>query len=1010
MASADMALQERPDSGSSAMDMDMEISSAHRSLLSATGAALTFAASFHRDAQACRGTLERQQLHEIYRDKILAIDGIAANVAAAFLPFLRTVRTAENGNHERWGDFDRLAQRGKKMRDYESQHLQHQSGIIAAWGLECFGYYDWHALPLPLLRQLHDLALLMPRWEHVVELLNSKMLARHELRVVRGKNRALRVGEHSPASKVQAPHSPVERSDILAALEWAQTKATSAAARREVKQSARCINGTPIRQFGLKLDVFGMVVPSTDNDTDDGGDGDADENASEGDYLGHFTRPTKRTRLSSTSDGPSIFSDTAANHGTEKNRTRGGGHSTTRDSGSPGTESPGPEESEESEKSGVEPEDQNAMDESSGDENSAPEEMGMEVEGEEQNTSQPDSPDLYAVMGTRENSILSRRLGDVEDTGLGEASGRSGKEKTASLLSWSEEDEEMTSDADEQTQNTTNLDPSEQRVAQEEEEVDAEESITGPPSIKDGAEEEEPEGSSRDEHSRDTEDDDQMKAKFTGTGLTGPASGSNRFHGQDQRERLLTPQGSMSQATSHLLADRTIATSYQATAAVTRLGQGQSVPVTGGGDSIEPAPTTKDTPPLDDSAPTTQTRSSPVSIEGGSPALQLTLLQSLQARHSETIRRLVEDLGRPHVSEHVVHQRRLQLNWLGPQHWARIYAEPEQRLGRSCVASPEDADVWYLSWDVFRNYAESGRIFRRPVVIKQEFQDSGTYGIADYVDMLWQRFPEQQVDVQNSMTGAYSSMSLAEYCLAVANVDLSSSDAAAAISSVTNLRRLARADEPLLSRLPRFRLLSTLADRVAGTIGRGGHLIMNDVQGCLGFNLLSFAGAFSGSYVDPLIGSWARCLSGVQIAAVATDLDAEDWRRFSQDGRDWSPRGQGRLIVLEQDDVLLMPPGLRVVRATFAPEPCLMEGGMLWDECSIPDILEGLLWVVDNRAYTDDSIHFAFQLFPLTDALEKWLDDENYVGRPSSQATAAERYQTVKVGIRSLRALLRLPP
>ncbi|KAH7124448.1 hypothetical protein EDB81DRAFT_624007, partial [Dactylonectria macrodidyma] len=115
-------------------------------------------------------------------------------------------------------------------------------------------------------------------------------------------------------------------------------------------------------------------------------------------------------------------------------------------------------------------------------------------------------------------------------------------------------------------------------------------------------------------------------------------------------------------------------------------------------------------------------------------------------------------------------------------------------------------------------------------------------------------------------------------------------------------------------------------------------------------------------------------------------------------------------IVLEQDDVLLMPPGLRVVRATSAPEPCLMEGGMLWDECSIPEILEGLLWVVDNRAYTDDSIHFAFQLIPLIDALEKWLDDENYVGRPSSQPTAAERYQTVKVGIRSLRALLRLSP
>ncbi|KAH7124449.1 hypothetical protein EDB81DRAFT_664655, partial [Dactylonectria macrodidyma] len=427
-----------------------------------------------------------------------------------------------------------------------------------------------------------------------------------------------------------------------------------------------------------------MVVPSTDNDAGDGGDDDVDEDANDGDHLGHFTRPTKRTRLSSTSHGPSIFPDTAANHGAQKNRTRGGGHSITRDSSNPGTESPGPEESEEPEESGVESEDQTARDESSGDENPAPEEMGVEVEGEVENTSQPDSPDLYAVMGTRENSIISSGLEDMEETGLGEASGRSGKEKTASLLSWSEKDEEMVSEADEQTQDTTSLDPSEQGIAQEEE-ADIEESIARPSSIKDGAEEEETGGSSRDEHSRDTEDDDQMKAKFTGISLKGPASGSSTFHRENQRARLSTPQGSMSQTTSHLLADHTIATSYQTTAAVTRLGQCQSLPVPSGGDSIERAPAAEDAPSLDDSAPATQTRSSPVSPEGGSPRRQLTLLQSLQARHTDTVRRLVEDLGRPHVSEDVAHQRRLQLNWLGPQRWARIYAEPEHRLGRSCV-------------------------------------------------------------------------------------------------------------------------------------------------------------------------------------------------------------------------------------------------------------------------------------------------------------------------------------
>ena len=35
------------------------------------------------------------------------------------------------------------------------------------------------------------------------------------------------------------------------------------------------------------------------------------------------------------------------------------------------------------------------------------------------------------------------------------------------------------------------------------------------------------------------------------------------------------------------------------------------------------------------------------------------------------------------------------------------------------------------------------------------------------------------------------------------------------------------------------------------------------------------------------------------------------------------------MIVLEQDDVLLMPPGMRVIHAIFSLGPSLMSGGML---------------------------------------------------------------------------------
>ncbi|TQN74156.1 hypothetical protein CSHISOI_01296 [Colletotrichum shisoi] len=1040
----------------------------HRSLLSATDAALNFAASFHRDAQTCRSTLERRRLHETYRDKILAVDGIAANVAAALLPLLSgtvqnslqhhkddndddddddedekddygmgtvtgTVTGTDNDNNpSRWSDFDRLAQRGRRMRDRESQHLQHRSGIIAAWGPECFGHYGWHALPLPLLRQLHDLAVLVPRWGDVVELLNAKMLARHELRVVGGRNKALRVGEHSPASKVQAAHSPVERSDILAALEWAQ---------RGVKRAARRINGAPIREFGLKRDAFGMVVPLDECGTEDGNedavdDEDEDENEVDGDdedaegveddandghgLVGPLTRPTKRTRLSASSTryGLSVSPDVKKSRGARCGRACG--------SHSPGSESEEPEETElleQSEESGAETGDQ-AFGDGSGDSDRISAGASRRMEQGMDNV-------IHVVVGTTEQSILSDGPGDVQEARMGNTAGRGVRANTPGLASWPE-DEETISVADEQPRDATSPEDTERGV-ESEEKSGGDESMAST-AAKDGTEEETTRTSkSRDKHRCGLEDSDDGYQGDSGSPETavahpqgiqeemtprtifpGPTPVSDAVTGQTRAGRPSALQG----PANHPVADRTLASSLNTGATVSKLGHYLSPPLTGGSEGTGPTPVAPGSGPVStgSNAPLPPPPPPPPPLQQKPQRQQQTILQTLQARHADTIRRLIRDLRRPHASEEVSRHRRLQLDWLGPERWARIYAAPDpcgRRLGPGCVSSPDEADVWYLTWASFREHAEAGGVFGRPVVVRQEFQDSGAYDVVDYVDMLWQRFPEKQVDVQDGATGATSSMSLVEYCLAVADVDLGSADAAAAISSVTNLRRLARADEPLLSRLPRFRLLSTLADRVAGTVGRGGgHPIMNDVQGCLGFDLLSFAGAFSGSYVDPLVGSWTRCLSGVQIVAVATDLDDADWRRFAREGRGWAPPGGvgGRLMVLEQDDVLFMPPGLRAVRATFAPEPCLMEGGMLWDECSIGEILEGLVWVVENRAYADDSIHMAFQLFPLVDALERWLDDENYVGRPSSEAAAAERYQTVKAGIRTLRALLRVTP
>lgn len=42
-------------------------------------------------------------------------------------------------------------------------------------------------------------------------------------------------------------------------------------------------------------------------------------------------------------------------------------------------------------------------------------------------------------------------------------------------------------------------------------------------------------------------------------------------------------------------------------------------------------------------------------------------------------------------------------------------------------------------------------------------------------------------------------------------------------------------------------------------------------------------------------------------------------------GHQWSPNGKQRLVVLEENDVLFIPPGLRLVQAWYLPATCLIE-------------------------------------------------------------------------------------
>lgn len=102
-------------------------------------------------------------------------------------------------------------------------------------------------------------------------------------------------------------------------------------------------------------------------------------------------------------------------------------------------------------------------------------------------------------------------------------------------------------------------------------------------------------------------------------------------------------------------------------------------------------------------------------------------------------------------------------------------------------------------------------------------------------------------------------------------------------------------------------------------------------------------------------------------------MNDKDWDDFARDGASWSPAGKGRVIILEKDDVLLMPPGLRVLHTVFTLGTSLMEGGIIWDECNIPALLDELLWVAQNQSCTNEAV--AYQLPEVIDSLRIWINE-----------------------------------
>ena len=351
--------------------------------------------------------------------------------------------------------------------------------------------------------------------------------------------------------------------------------------------------------------------------------------------------------------------------------------------------------------------------------------------------------------------------------------------------------------------------------------------------------------------------------------------------------------------------------------------------------------------------------SSPLLVSSESVASsELTLEDVIHNQHRLAILSYVDDHGRA--------QSFTSKQWLTPQTaWALVYsASPSLRNGRATCE--QEADVVYFTAADYVSYANTGAVLHKPCVIKEEFRDQGMHSTAQVLNLLSDSCPGSRRD---SAAFDFNEADHSEpFCVRRDSLArLTQSDMSDPRSSLS-LRSIARAHRPIFTMLPRFRLLETLKERQYWTSVRSSSSMSAQVSPGLSFNSVGQPGGFSGVCMNASCGTYVRNLEGIKYCVLVSEAEMEtEWDRLVKQSDDWVPRGRELLIVLEEGDVLLLPPGLRMLYTMHSPTSYLVEGGLFWDKVDILASLRSASWYYQRGFPTTAAV--GLQLPQILDSL-----------------------------------------
>lgn len=266
-------------------------------------------------------------------------------------------------------------------------------------------------------------------------------------------------------------------------------------------------------------------------------------------------------------------------------------------------------------------------------------------------------------------------------------------------------------------------------------------------------------------------------------------------------------------------------------------------------------------------------------------------------------------------------------------------------------------DVVELSSAELMQLLDDGHTIDMPIILREQLHKLSGKDVVPYVQDM--KRCREWVEVQRS-GAALTEEIKAEDGLGTIEDEVAEPStyiANSAPMNLLNLRDLAQAQKPVVFEHPRWRLMQML-DRVA-TNDPGKQMTHqpSDIISCEAFNLLASTGSFSRPHVDYVGGTWVRVLSpaSLKLWNMAVHMTEADRREFERKGASYVPsEGKAVAVPLQQGDLLIMPPGLSPVHAPLTLTPCLMDGGMFWDQHRIIKILKNMCSAALNPDTTNE--------------------------------------------------------